>query len=49
MDNSKMNVRHFKLVNGEEIIALVQQKHDCSSLKKLLGMPAEFSEKLRVL
>ena len=25
MDNSKMNVRHFKLVNGEEIIALVQQ------------------------
>tara|TARA_Y100001937_G_scaffold45405_1_gene63776 strand:- start:509 stop:904 length:396 start_codon:yes stop_codon:yes gene_type:complete len=26
MDNSKMNIRHFKLTNGEEIIALVQQK-----------------------
>ena len=32
MDNSKMNIRHFKLTNGEEIIALVQQKHDCSWL-----------------
>ena len=30
MDNSKMNIRHFKLTNGEEIIALVQQKFECS-------------------
>ena len=30
MDNSKMNVRHFKLTNGEEIIALVQNKFECS-------------------
>ena len=30
MDNSKMNIRHFKLTNGEEIIALVQVKHDSS-------------------
>jgi len=25
-----MNVRHFKLTNGEEIIALVQNKFECS-------------------
>ena len=30
MNNTKMNIRHFKLTNGEEIIALVQVKHDKS-------------------
>ena len=30
MDNNKMNIRHFKLTNGEEIIALVQTKHESS-------------------
>lgn len=32
MEDSKVNIRHFKLMNGEEIIALVQRNLDSAWL-----------------